>query len=680
MGQLIAIKTKAVFQSMQENNNISSSPIYFILDTRQIYTHGVFINSASFGTASNGAVPLTIAGDTKQLALSDHTHSQYLLKDSDIDIGSHKITSGDNNELLKYSLSTLILGNTDSGITLKTSGSDISFTKGNTNATLLDTQNFSITNIPSSGVAQNNLAIFNYGGNSFTLNYIRRVNSSSTFDSLIGYTQAGTNYVNSLNYGFMTFYTDGSSNPTWSQLRINVSTNVLETRTSASTTWKQVGGTTKNMNIRGTNYAIYTEAATLPTLWAPAALGTGGQFLTVSDDGESLSWRNNPNSWRSILIKDSSNESLGTLGNATNSGDLTIKQGSNVTLTYSNNILTIASSYTNTWVANALDTAGYVAAPSSEDGNKVWKTDSSGNPGWREDSNSNTWRNIKINDETTNSLSNDISSGALILAGDGATSISFTDGKVVISSTNTWNAGSDQQAGYVPTATKGKFLHCNSTSGELEWIDDNNTWKAANTSQEGYAPRLQAASTDTIASQNTEYVLTYINGTETAPVWRKLPDNAFVNTWTQFVGATTDSNGTAGYLPAPGSTHREDFLRGDGTWQTLGSAAFTAADATTSLTRAEGNLTKDTWSDVGTFGSGVSNGTYVVSFTVDGTLYSGVFSYKSGDTQSEEINLHAAGTSTRRLYARTTGSKFQIVTDADTFSMAATTFNFRKLL
>ena len=46
---------------------------------------------------------------------------------------------------------------------------------------------------------------------------------------------------------------------------------------------------------------------------------------------------------------------------------------------------------TDTWNANALNVAGYVAAPSATVANKVWKTDASGNPAWRDDADNNTW-------------------------------------------------------------------------------------------------------------------------------------------------------------------------------------------------------------------------------------------------------------------------------------------------
>ena len=50
---------------------------------------------------------------------------------------------------------------------------------------------------------------------------------------------------------------------------------------------------------------------------------------------------------------------------------------------------------TNTWIANALNTAGYVAAPAAGNANQVWKCDASGNPAWRADAD--TWTANSLN-------------------------------------------------------------------------------------------------------------------------------------------------------------------------------------------------------------------------------------------------------------------------------------------
>ena len=90
---------------------------------------------------------------------------------------------------------------------------------------------------------------------------------------------------------------------------------------------------------------------------------------------------------------------------------------------------------------------------------------------------------------------------------------------------NTWKAANASQEGYVPKSTANKILRSNG-DGALYWGDDSNTWKAANTSQEGYVPKL-ATGGGTIATQASEYVLTFKSGTDSTPVWRLLPSNAY---------------------------------------------------------------------------------------------------------------------------------------------------------
>jgi len=61
------------------------------------------------------------------------------------------------------------------------------------------------------------------------------------------------------------------------------------------------------------------------------------------------------------------------------------------------------------------------------------------------------------------------------------------------------------------------------------------------------------------------------------PTWKLLPTNAFANTWTAWKGATDSANGTAGYMPAPTSAQKGQFLRGDGSWVSLNNYSLPTA-------------------------------------------------------------------------------------------------------
>jgi hypothetical protein len=194
-------------------NKINRNSLTFILDTGQLYTHGIFLNSVAYGTEANGAIDITIAGTSKSLSLSSHTHSNYLEKNKNIDIGTHKIVSG-NKDLLYYNAGNTYLGNSASPVYLV--GTEGKIVKESTSYTLLDTENFSILSQTASGIILSNSALFKYGGKTFSIDYIKRYNSTSNFDSLNSVTSAGTTTVNGKKYGFMTLYEEGATTPSWS--------------------------------------------------------------------------------------------------------------------------------------------------------------------------------------------------------------------------------------------------------------------------------------------------------------------------------------------------------------------------------------------------------------------------------------------------------------------------------
>jgi hypothetical protein len=96
MGKLVAFRNHTRFENELNNNNINEYALNFIIDTGQLYTHGIYLNAVTFGADTNGSVDLTVANLTKSISLASHTHSNYLEKNSNIDIGSYKIVSGNN--------------------------------------------------------------------------------------------------------------------------------------------------------------------------------------------------------------------------------------------------------------------------------------------------------------------------------------------------------------------------------------------------------------------------------------------------------------------------------------------------------------------------------------------------------------------------------------------------------
>jgi hypothetical protein len=123
------------------------------------------------------------------------------------------------------------------------------------------------------------------------------------------------------------------------------------------------------MKVNGANYSIYTTGTSLPTIYAPTALGTAGQVLKMNSDGTALIWATDAtiaNTWRPVQALKSDGTSLGTLNDSTST--VKFKAGSNITLSYSSGTITIAG-LGDTWTAlkgataSADGTAGYAPKP-----------------------------------------------------------------------------------------------------------------------------------------------------------------------------------------------------------------------------------------------------------------------------------------------------------------------------
>ena len=745
MGKLTAIETYARFETLWEGSQISDTSLTFILDTGQLYTHGFFLNSVSYGTEASGYVPIRVAGVTKNISLQGHTHSGYYSNSADIDIGSNKIVSG-TSDLLKFDSGNIIIGNSDNPTYLY---GTLTTTRNDNNYTILDTGNFSITQTTSNNLALSNVATFRYGSSTFQLDYVKRVEVISTFDLQNSYTNFGTISEASKWYGFMTMYTDSNTtNPRYAQIRVDITNNKLEYRTSSHTTWSTAleGGSYVNLPINGTNYQIVTKAATLPNIWAPSALGNAKQVLSVSNDGESLAWRDMTNLTASNKGVKITNDVItleldsDTLNTAEIGGKFYAVELDK------NGKLAVNVPWTSTTTINSKVDDGYVLKGQNHP-NKVWMTNDQGEPDWRDLDVTNTLTaatvntlglvkvydivNVPFTAEPTNAPVNGRYYGVQM---DGGNKLF-----VNIPWINTWNPytapteSAAGTAGYItPPAYQDidKFLRADGS-----WVIPTNTWKAANTSQEGYVPMLAAAATDTIATQSSEYVLTYISGTETTPVWRKLPTGAFNTVNNGILYIKSSVNSTATELARFGANQSDSsiftLVKGDNitftndttnhaliiagtpnTWRPIYSGDFelpasksikftyTAPisistsysdswdyfEMNISLSKTTTNvaattLDKGTWKSVAAVPSSSSEGLYILYFKEDGCSYAGLFSYNgnSNDYHGEEIIFHTHGAG-RRIYAKVSGGSIYITTDEDSITTDAMTFKFVKLI
>jgi hypothetical protein len=269
-------------------------------------------------------------------------------------------------------------------------------------------------------------------------------------------------------------------------------------------------------------------------------LDSGTAEQTIKSSASSLGigviqlWRANTGYSMIGFANGTTKTNLGLIGfSAANTPIFRNTSGTDYTLYHSGNI-----------PSNAKSTAGIVAGPGAA--GKVYISNSSGAPTWD-----------TFDTTVTSGSSHLVTSGAVYtaIANNVAGAVQYL-GTVASEAAmkGLSNAGFGDFArvttaftftdasGASVTAHVGDVVYLTSSAASAyatsaNWIVahteiDTNTWTAASTSAAGYIPKLVTGGAN-LASASNDYILAFVSGTDTTPVWKKLPANAYKNdnTW-----------------------------------------------------------------------------------------------------------------------------------------------------
>ena len=315
----------------------------------------------------------------------------------------------------------------------------------------------------------------------------------------------------------------------------------------------------------------YTQTATRDY---PVTLDSEKMLVTVP-------WTDTQNAFQTITGTGSGNTDSGIL---LSDGGGTVKilgDGTVISAAQTGNTITLTG--VNTWVANAVTVAGYVAAPAATDVNLVWKTNGSGEPAWRADADTDTG----------------VTGVTLAINSTGTWTVPLSEsitGRELTLTSNVYGGGA--KVGYVPTGgTSSLYLKGDGTWAAVPTgLQFQGTWDASATG--GGNPDLDVA-----ANQGDGFLwITNVAGSATPNGAGTTPNSWAVGDWAVYSG--TAGSGTWTKVPAT-NTGVTSLTTTDGTWIDLTPTTATtgAVTVTADLSAQDGSsdtstkfLSKDnTW-------------------------------------------------------------------------------------
>jgi len=382
----------------------------------------------------------------------------------------------------------------------------------------------------------------------------------------------------------------------------------------------------------------YTQTATRDY---PVTLDSEKMLVTVP-------WTDTQNPHQTLLGTGSDNSDSGIILNESGGTVLVLGAGS-ITAAQTSNTITLTG--VNTWVANAVTVAGYVAAPAATDANLVWKTNASGEPAWRADADTDTG----------------ITGVTLAINSTGTWTVPLSEsitGRELTLTSNVYGGGA--KVGFVPSGgTSSLYLKGDGTWAAVPTgLQFKGTWDASGGG--GGSPDL----TQTVNQGDGFLWITSVAGTAYPNGGAAAPSTWNLGDWAVYVGAA--GSGTWTRVPAT-NAGVTSVTTTDGSYIDLtpDAASTGAVTVTADLSAQDGS------SDTNTKFLSKDNTWDVPSYTTDTNtqnIYTNSWQQSTNDIILRKV-LSGAGSGTQDIKIVKGANITFTYTDADNFTIAATDTN-----